>query len=106
MFRFLGRFASRRAPSARRRALAALAARDFASAERAITALLEPPAAPSPLERAFLLNKRGVARAGMDRLDDARGDFAAALECVANYPPALTNLGNLLLGRGPARRGD
>ena len=104
MFRFWRRFAFLRAPSPRARALAALARRDYATAERELDALLEggeaAPAASAARERAFLHNKRGVARIGCNRPDDARADFDAALRWVANYPPALTNLGNLLLEQG------
>ncbi|MEO6836166.1 MAG: tetratricopeptide repeat protein [Candidatus Tumulicola sp.] len=83
-------------PSPRKRALALLRRRDFEGAERELTALL----LDHPDDRAFLLNKRGVARVGMKRLELAREDFTAALACAANYPPALTNLGNLLLEAG------
>ncbi len=51
-------------------------------------------------ERAFLLNKRGVACIGLKLPELARADFAAALAARAGYPPALTNLGNLLLEEG------
>jgi tetratricopeptide (TPR) repeat protein len=101
VFRFWRRFASCSAASGRGRALAALKRRDFERAERELSALLESDRAAAPSEkaaareRAFLLNKRGVARAGLRRLEAAAGDFAAALDVVANYPPALTNLGNL-----------
>ena len=54
----------------------------------------------SPDDRAFLLNKRGVARIGLDLRALARADFLAALGAVAGYAPALTNLGNLLLEEG------
>jgi tetratricopeptide (TPR) repeat protein len=97
VFRFLRRFASRPAPSARSRALAALKRRDFETAEREFTALLLECTAD---ERAFLYNKRGVARIGTGRPDFAATDFRAALECAPNYAPALTNLGNLLLEAG------
>lgn len=105
MFRFWRRFAFRRAASPRGRALEALDRRDFARAERELTALLESgvseAGAKAPArEKAFLLNKRGVARAGLERLESAADDFAAALDTVANYPPALANLGNLALERG------
>ncbi len=53
-------------------------------------------------ERAFLLNKRGVVRIGLERRELAERDFADALEAVAGYAPALTNLGNLLLEDGDA----
>lgn len=55
---------------------------------------------PKGLERAFLLNKRGVARIGLELRELAREDFLAALEAHARYAPALTNLGNLLLESG------
>jgi tetratricopeptide (TPR) repeat protein len=98
VFRIWQRFASRWAPSPRDRALALLRRRAFESAQRELTALLVDCA--TRAERAFLLNKRGVARVGMARLDLAREDFDAALECVGDYPPALTNLGNLLFEDG------
>lgn len=105
MFRFLRRFAFRPAPSPRHRALAWLKRGDFERAEGELTALLADAREGNagtgpPRERAFLFNKRGVARVGMRRLDLARADFTAALECVGGYPPALTNLGNLLLEDG------
>ena len=84
--------------------MASLRRRDFAGAERELTALIDANAnsadVPSPHERAFLLNKRGVARAAMQQATSARDDFAAALACVANYAPALTNLGNLMFEEG------
>jgi tetratricopeptide (TPR) repeat protein len=106
VFRLFRRFASRCAPPAtpRERALASLRRRDFAGAERELTALIdadaEPAGALSSHERAFLLNKRGVARAAMQQPQSARDDFAAALACVAGYAPALTNLGNLMFEEG------
>jgi lipoprotein NlpI len=79
-------------------ALQALARADFQEAEAALGGLI---AASTELsERAFLLNKRGVARVGLELRDGAREDFAAALEAAAEYAPALTNLGNLLLEEG------
>jgi lipoprotein NlpI len=98
MFRLLRRFASRRVRSRRDRALSALRKRDFAVAEAELTALLAAPA--SPGERAFLSNKRGVARMGLHRPDAARLDFESALAAVATFAPALTNLGNLALEAG------
>ncbi len=89
MFRNDARFAS---------ALKALDRREFGDAEAELTALLARTA--KAAERAFLLNKRGVARIGLERRELARGDFAAALDAVAKYAPALTNLGNLLLEDG------
>lgn len=98
MFRLPRGFASRRVPEPYAAALEALGRRDFERAERDFTELLETRDAPA--DRAFLLNKRGVARAGRSQADAARDDFIAALECVPRYPPALTNLGNLLLEAG------
>jgi lipoprotein NlpI len=79
--------------------MAALGRRDFAQAEGEITALLAQ-AALAASERAFLLNKRGVARIGMSAPEGAREDFNAALELAPSHAPALTNLGNLLLEEG------
>lgn len=78
--------------------MAALGRRDYPQADREITALLKE-AVPAS-ERAFLLNKRGVARIGMGLRAPARDDFNAALELVPSHAPALTNLGNLLLEEG------
>jgi tetratricopeptide (TPR) repeat protein len=72
---------------------------DFSGAETALTVLLVGGPATAG-DRAFLLNKRGVARVGLRRLESARADFEAALEESPAYPPALTNLGNLLLEDG------
>jgi tetratricopeptide (TPR) repeat protein len=82
-------------------ALASLDRGDFAGAERGLSALLEQPS--SPAERAFLLNKRGVARIGLDLRELARTDFGDALESLPGYAPALTNLGNLFLEDGDVR---
>ncbi len=79
-------------------ALAALDRADFAEAERALAELLEQTTA-AP-ERAFLLNKRGVARINLQRRGDAERDFVDALLCIDDYAPALTNLGSLLLEKG------
>jgi lipoprotein NlpI len=79
--------------------MAALGRRDFPQAEREIAALLARANLPAS-ERAFLLNKRGVARIGMGASQTAREDFNAALELVPSHAPALTNLGNLLLEEG------
>lgn len=80
-------------------ALAALNRRDFAGAEAAFSELLSQRAW-RPRDRAFLLNKRGVARIGLELRALARADFMAALEAFGAYAPALTNLGNLLLEDG------
>lgn len=80
-------------------ALRALDRRDFSSAEAAFANLLAQERLADE-ERAFLLNKRGVARVGLERIELARADFAAALKARPAYPPALTNLGNMLLEEG------
>jgi lipoprotein NlpI len=80
-------------------ALAALERRDFAGAEAAFSDLLAGDSH-SPSQRAFLLNKRGVARIALERREAAREDFSAALVALSRYAPALTNLGNLLLEEG------
>jgi|HubBroStandDraft_2_1064218.scaffolds.fasta_scaffold343249_1 lipoprotein NlpI len=98
MFRIWRRFASSRKPAPHDGALASLADRDFASAETELTALLDETAGPA--ERAFLFNKRGVARVATKQTAAARDDFISAIACVAGYAPALTNLGNLLLEDG------
>lgn len=79
-------------------ALKALDRREFASAETGFSELLQQSL--SLTERAFLLNKRGVARIGLELRELAQADFTAALDSVGDYPPALTNLGNLLLEDG------
>ena len=90
MFRDEGRFAC---------ALRTLEHRDFSSADAAFTELLADQRLTNS-ERAFLLNKRGVARIGLEDPDRACGDFAAALEARPGFAPALTNLGNMLLEEG------
>lgn len=90
MFRDEGRFAC---------ALRALERRDFSSADTALTELLAEQRLTGS-ERAFLLNKRGVARIGLEDSDGALGDFGAALEARPGFAPALTNLGNMLLEEG------
>jgi lipoprotein NlpI len=79
--------------------VAALGQRDYAQADREISAILAEQALSAPT-RAFLLNKRGVARIGMGLRVPAREDFNAALELAPSHAPALTNLGNLLLEEG------
>jgi lipoprotein NlpI len=80
-------------------ALQALARRDFASAEVELSRLLAEQSL-AARERAFLLNKRGVARVGLEVREPARDDFIAALEAYPAFAPALTNLGNLSLEDG------
>jgi len=80
-------------------ALRALKRGEFSSAETEFTSLLAAPQLRPP-DRAFLLNKRGVARIGLQRRDEARADFEAALEIDSSFAPAIANLGNLLLEAG------
>jgi tetratricopeptide (TPR) repeat protein len=80
-------------------AIEALDRRDYARAQREIDSLLERQSFRGA-ERAFLLNKRGVACIGLELPELARADFDAALEAESHYAPALTNLGNLLLESG------
>jgi len=96
MFTFLRRFARDQSP--RGLALAAIERGEFAHAERQLDALLAE--AQSPADQAFYQNKRGIARVGLGRRDEALEDFHGALALVAAYPPALTNVGNLLLEDG------
>ena len=98
MFRLWRRFASSRAPAPRERALALLRRHKYDEAAEAFTTLLMH--AELPQERAFLYNKRGVARVALHHVEVAREDFAAADASVDGYAPALTNLGNLLLEEG------
>ena len=81
-------------------ALEALERGDFTGAEEALTALLDGEDAAE--RRAFILNKRGVARIALERREHAAADFDAALDARPAYAPALTNLGNLLLEAGDA----
>ena len=89
MFRDEGRFAC---------ALRALDRGEFADADAAFSELLARDW--SAGERAFLINKRGVARIGLDLRDLARADFEEALRLTPSHAPALTNLGNLMLEEG------
>ncbi|MEO9264396.1 MAG: hypothetical protein ABI282_09890 [Candidatus Baltobacteraceae bacterium] len=98
MFKFFARFASSQPPDPCERALRALKRGELESAEAQFTALLTE-GVPA-LQRAFLLNKRGAARARLGNRDMARADFEAALEVVPNYAPSLVNVGNLALEDG------
>lgn len=80
-------------------ALRALRRGDFSSADAEFSSLLAAQHLSSN-ERAFLLNKRGVARMGLERPELARADFEAALEIKPFFAPAIANLGNLLLEAG------
>ena len=77
-------------------ALRALKRGEYARAETELISLLAEHEL-TPNDRAFLLNKRGVARIGLQRHEDARADFEAALELNPSFAPAIANLGNLLL---------
>jgi tetratricopeptide (TPR) repeat protein len=76
-------------------ALAALERGELATAETALTALIDAPAQREPQELALIFNKRGVARVRLERRDEARADFEAALAVLPRYAPALANIGNL-----------
>lgn len=80
-------------------ALRALDRRDYGLAESALSQHLAAESLRDD-ERVFLLNKRGVARIGLERRELARTDFEAALELAPAYAPALTNLGNLAFDEG------
>ena len=54
----------------------------------------------APAERAAVANKRGVARVQLGRRDEALADFRLALALRPDFPPALVNIGNLLLEDG------
>jgi tetratricopeptide (TPR) repeat protein len=98
VFRFFRKFASReRTP--RELALEAIARGNFDEALERLGALLAD-AGLTPGERAFYLNKRGVAWAALGRVPEAREDFEAALASVARYAPSIANLGNLLMEEG------
>ena len=99
MFKLFRRFASRPDDSPRDRALRLFKSRDYAAAENAFTALLSD-GAMTPADRAWCVNKRGVTRVHLKRRDEALTDFRAALEFVPRFPPALSNIGNLLLEDG------
>lgn len=77
-------------------ALEALDRRDFESAQRELDELLMRDER-DPAPRAFLHNKRGVARIGLGERDAAREDFTRALQLQPRHAGALTNLGNLAL---------
>jgi len=96
MFAFLRRFAwFRHDDSPRAAALRAISGGDFEQGERLLTVLIEQQTSLPLRERAFLHNKRGITRVHRGARDAAREDFETALTLVNNYPPALTNLGNM-----------
>ena len=98
MFRLFRKFASRQR-SPRELALSAIASGEYADAYDRLGALLADGEL-TAAERAFYLNKRGVALAAMGRAPEARDDFEAALVCVPRFAPSVTNLGNLLMEAG------
>jgi lipoprotein NlpI len=98
VFRFFRKFASRD-HTPRGLALEAIARGRYDEAVERLEALLAD-AALAPGDRAFYLNKRGVARISLGRADEARVDFQAALACVPRFAPAIANLGNLLIEAG------
>jgi tetratricopeptide (TPR) repeat protein len=98
VFRLFGKFASpERTP--RELALEAIARGRFDEAIERLDALLEDPK-PVPGDRAFYLNKRGVARISLGQTAAAREDFEAALLAMPRFAPAMANLGNLLIEAG------
>jgi tetratricopeptide (TPR) repeat protein len=98
VFRLFRKFASReRTP--RELALAAIARGNYDEAYERLGALLQD-AGLAPAERAFYLNKRGVACASLGRAPEARDDFQAALASLPRFAPAMTNLGNLSMEEG------
>jgi tetratricopeptide (TPR) repeat protein len=98
VFRFFRKFASRER-SSRELALAAVARGEYDDACERFGVLLSD-AALTAAERAFYLNKRGVALAALGRIPEAREDFEAALICIPRFAPSVTNLGNLLMDAG------
>jgi lipoprotein NlpI len=98
VFRLFRKFASRQ-HTPRELALAAIARGEYEDAHERLGALLAD-AGLSHAERAFYLNKRGVALAALGRVPEAREDFEAALICVPRFAPSLTNLGSLLMEAG------
>ena len=80
-------------------ALRALAHGEYGDALQRLDALLEEETLRDE-ERAAASNKRGVALMGLQRRDDARRAFEAALDVRPRYAPALVNIGNLHLKDG------
>jgi tetratricopeptide (TPR) repeat protein len=89
----------RPAPSPFDLALRDLTRGRFARALERLNRLLDD-ASLTPAGRAAILNKRGVALVRLERRDEARASFESALGVLASYPPALVNLGNLLIDAG------
>jgi lipoprotein NlpI len=98
VFRLFAKFASReRTP--RELALEAIARGRFDDAVARLDALLQDPKL-TPADRAFYLNKRGVARISLGHAAAAREDFEGALLCMPRFAPSMANLGNLLIEEG------
>ena len=87
-----------RAPTPYQRAVRSIAVGRYDEAIAAFDALL--PEAVTPLERATLWNKRGVALVNTARRDEARASFQSALAALPQFAPALVNEGNLVLEEG------
>jgi tetratricopeptide (TPR) repeat protein len=105
VFRFLRRFASVPPATPREAAIRALDEGRYAQAAALLDELIAAASAPGDsAERAFLLNKRGVAWIGLRDREKAGADFAAALEVLPRFAPALANSGNLLLEAGDVER--
>jgi len=98
VFRLFRKLASRER-SPRELALAAIARREYDDAHERLCALLADEGL-NASERAFYLNKRGIALTALGRVPEAREDFEAALTCVPRFAPSITNLGNLLMEAG------
>ena len=99
MFKFFARFASPPRLDPTQQALRSLDEGAFERARIELDALLQRPDL-SSTERAFLINKRGIASVHLRRLDSAENDFKEALFLRPGYAPALANLGNVALERG------
>lgn len=87
-----------REPSSYQRAMQSIALGRYDDAIERIDALLA--GASTLAERAELFNKRGVALVNMERRDEARAAFSAALALLPAFAPALVNQGNLALEDG------
>jgi lipoprotein NlpI len=81
------------------RAVVALERGAYADALAGLDALLAQPDL-SNADRAKIANKRGVALVRLGDRDAALDAFAAALESLPRYAPALVNIGNLCLEEG------
>ncbi len=89
----------RKPPTPYELALRALARGEYDEALQRLGALLEEGTLRDE-ERAAISNKQGVALIGLQRRDEARRAFEAALDVRPRYAPALVNIGNLHLEAG------